>query len=49
VKTQRWKKYVEENQQETHFLRSRELTDFLEEQNKLLRVVLKEAGVKAVR
>jgi putative tricarboxylic transport membrane protein len=49
LKTQRWKKYVEENQQETHFLRSRELTDFLEEQNKLLRVVLKEAGVKAVR
>jgi putative tricarboxylic transport membrane protein len=49
VKTQRWKKYVEENQQETHFLRSRELTDFLEEQTKLLRVVLKEAGVKAVR
>ena len=49
VKTPRWKKYVEENQQETHFLQSRELAKFLEEQTKLLRVVLKEAGVKAVR
>jgi putative tricarboxylic transport membrane protein len=49
VKTPSWKKYVEENQQETHFLQSRELAGFLEEQTKLLRVVLKEAGVKAVR
>jgi len=49
VKTQTWKKYVEENQQETYFLKSRELADFLEGQTKLLRGVLKEAGVKAVR
>jgi putative tricarboxylic transport membrane protein len=49
VKTQTWKKYVEDNQQETYFLKSRELADFLEGQTKLLRGVLKEAGVKAVR
>lgn len=49
VKTERWKKYVQENQQETHFLTSRELATFLDEQTKLLRVVLNEAGVKAVR
>jgi putative tricarboxylic transport membrane protein len=49
VKTPRWKKYVEENQQETHFLRSRDLAGFLEEQTKLLRVVLKDAGLKVVR
>ncbi len=49
VKTPRWKKYVEENQQETYFLQSRELTKFLDEQTKLLRVVLKEAGIKTVR
>jgi len=40
---------VEENQQETYFLKSRELADFLDSQSKLLRGVLKEAGVKAVR
>jgi len=49
VKTPRWKKYVEENQQESYFLPSRELAKFLDEQTKLLRVVLKEAGVKTVR
>jgi len=49
VKTARWKKYVEENQQETYFLQSRELAKFLDEQTKLLRVVLKEAGIKTVR
>lgn len=49
VKTQRWKKYVEENQQETYFLQSRELAKFLDEQTKLLRVVLNDAGIKTVR
>jgi putative tricarboxylic transport membrane protein len=49
VKTATWKKYVEDNQQETHFLRSRELAEFLDDQSKLLRGVLKEAGVKVVR
>lgn len=49
AKTERWKKYVQENQQETHFLTSRELATFLDEQTKLLRVVLNEAGVKPVR
>ncbi|MGH7847823.1 MAG: Bug family tripartite tricarboxylate transporter substrate binding protein [Candidatus Binatia bacterium] len=49
TKTERWKKYVRENQQETHFLKSKELATFLDEQTKLLRVVLNEAGVKAVR
>jgi tripartite-type tricarboxylate transporter receptor subunit TctC len=49
VKTPRWKKYVEENQQETHFLKSQELAGFLDEQSKLLRVVLKDAGLKLVR
>ena len=49
TKTERWKKYVQENQQETYFLGSRDLALFLEEQTKLLRVVLNEAGVKVVR
>ncbi len=49
VKTTRWKKYVDENQQETAYLKSRELADFLDEQTNLLRGILKEAGVKVVR
>jgi len=49
TKTERWKKYVQENQQETYFLGSRDLALFLEEQTKLLRLVLNEAGVKVVR
>jgi putative tricarboxylic transport membrane protein len=49
TKTERWKKYVQENQQETYFLGSRDLALFLDEQTKLLRVVLNEAGVKVVR
>lgn len=49
VQTARWKKYVEENQQETSYLKSRELADFLDEQTNLLRGILKEAGVKVVR
>jgi len=49
VKTGRWKKYVEENLQETSYLASRELADFLDDQTKLLRSVLKEAGVRVAR
>jgi putative tricarboxylic transport membrane protein len=49
IKTTTWKKYVEENLQETHYLNSKELTGFLVEQTELLRNVLKEAGVKVVR
>ena len=49
IKTTIWKKYVEENLQETHFLNSKELGGFLAEQTDLLRNVLKEAGVKVVR
>ncbi|HWP58151.1 MAG TPA: tripartite tricarboxylate transporter substrate binding protein [Candidatus Acidoferrales bacterium] len=49
TKTERWKKYVQENQQETYFLNHKELANFLQEQTKLLRVVLSEAGVKVVR
>jgi len=44
-----WKKYIEENQQETSYLKSRELAQFLDEQTKVLRSVLKETGVKVVR
>jgi len=49
IKTTTWKKYVEENLQETHFLTSKELGGFLAEQTDLLRNVLKEAGVKVIR
>src|SRR5262245_33391505 len=49
IKTTTWKKYVEENLQETHFLTSKELGGFLGEQTDLLRNVLKEAGVKVIR
>ena len=49
IKTTIWKKYVEENLQETHFLSSKELGGFLAEQTDLLRHALKDAGVKVVR
>src|SRR5262245_23977177 len=49
IKTPVWKKYVEENLQETYYLNSKELSGFLSEQTALLRGVLKEAGVKVVR
>jgi putative tricarboxylic transport membrane protein len=49
IKTAIWKKYVDENLQETHYLNNKELAGFLVEQTDLLRNVLKEAGVKVVR
>ena len=49
VQTTSWKKYVEENQVQDVFLKSREVTPFLEEQNQLMRSVLQAAGVKVTR
>ncbi len=49
VQTTSWKKYVEENQVQDVFLKSREVAPFLEEQNQLMRSVLQAAGVKVTR
>jgi putative tricarboxylic transport membrane protein len=49
TKTPRWKKYLVDNLMEDGFLKSQELANFWDEQIKLLRNVLKEAGVKVVR
>jgi putative tricarboxylic transport membrane protein len=49
VKSPAWKKYLAENQMEDGFLGSKELGNFWNEETKLLRDVLKEAGVKVVR
>jgi putative tricarboxylic transport membrane protein len=47
--TPSWKKYVEENQVEDVFVKSRELAPFLDEQITVMRSVLKEAGVAVAR
>jgi putative tricarboxylic transport membrane protein len=49
TKTASWKKYVEENQVEDVFLKSRDLAQFFNEQITLMRSVLQEAGVKVER
>jgi putative tricarboxylic transport membrane protein len=49
TKTPSWKKYVEENQVEDVFVKSRELAPFLDEQITVMRSVLKEAGVAVAR
>lgn len=49
IKTPRWKKYLVDNLMEDGFLKSQELANFWDEQIKLLRNVLKEAGVEVVR
>ncbi|MBI2986820.1 MAG: tripartite tricarboxylate transporter substrate binding protein [Deltaproteobacteria bacterium] len=48
-KTPRWKKYLADNLMEDGFLRSQELGKFWDTETRLLRDVLKEAGVKVVR
>jgi putative tricarboxylic transport membrane protein len=48
-RTPSWKKYVEENQVEDVFLKSRELASFLDEQTTLMREVLRQAGVAVAR
>ena len=48
-RTSSWKKYVEENQVEDVFLKSRELASFLDEQTTLMRDVLRQAGVAVAR
>ena len=49
VQTTSWKKYVEENQVQDVFLKSREVAPFLVEQDQLMRSVLQAAGVKVAR
>jgi putative tricarboxylic transport membrane protein len=49
TKTASWKKYVEENQVEDVFVKSRELAPFLDEQIIVMRSVLKDAGVAVAR
>jgi len=49
VQTASWKRYVEENQVQDVFLKSRELAPFLVEQDQLMRSVLQAAGVKVAR
>lgn len=49
VRTQSWKKYVEENQVEDVFLNSSGLALFLDEQVVLMRSVLRAAGVRVER
>ena len=49
IKTPSWQKYVEENQVENVFLKSGDLTPFLDEQIQLMRSVLQLAGVPVTR
>ena len=49
IKTPSWKKYVEENQVEDVFLKSVEVSAFLDEQITLMRSVLQMAGVSVAR
>jgi len=49
VRTGSWKQYVEENQVEDVFLKSRDLAPFLDEQITLMRSVLQAAGVTVAR
>src|SRR6185295_9387395 len=49
IETASWKKYVEENQFESRYLRGPELEQFLEASTVSLRSLLKEAGTQVVR
>jgi len=49
TKTASWKKYVADNQVEDVFIKGSELGPFLDEQTKLMRSVLQQAGVKLAR
>ena len=49
VNTPSWKKYVEENQVEDVYLKSRDMAPFFDEQIALMRSVLQQAGVKVER
>jgi putative tricarboxylic transport membrane protein len=49
IKTPSWRKYVEENQVEDVFLKSAEVSAFLDEQITLMRSVLQMAGVSVAR
>ncbi len=49
TQTASWKKYVADNQVEDVFIKSAELGPFLDEQTKLMRSVLQQAGVKLAR
>jgi putative tricarboxylic transport membrane protein len=49
TKTASWKKYVADNQVEDVFIKGGELGPFLDEQTKLMRSVLQQAGVKLAR
>jgi putative tricarboxylic transport membrane protein len=49
VKTESWKKYLEDNQFEDGFMRSAELSKFFDQFSERMRELLKEAGAKIVR
>jgi putative tricarboxylic transport membrane protein len=49
VKTESWKKYLEDNLFEDGFQRSAELNKFIDEYSEITRGVLREGGVKVVR
>jgi putative tricarboxylic transport membrane protein len=49
LKTPSWKKFSEQNQFVDSYLKSSELAAFFDEQNKVLRSALQEAGVKLAR
>ena len=49
TQTASWKKYVADNQVEDVFIKGGELGPFLDEQTKLMRSVLQQAGVKLAR
>lgn len=49
TQTASWKKYVADNQVEDVFIKSAELGPFFDEQTKLMRSVLQQAGVKLAR
>ncbi len=49
TQTASWKKYVADNQVEDVFIKSADLGPFLDEQTKLMRSVLQQAGVKLAR
>ena len=49
TQTASWKKYVADNQVEDVFIKSADLGPFFDEQTKLMRSVLQQAGVKLAR
>ena len=49
LKTPSWKKFSEQNQFVDSYLKSRELAQFFDEQTKVLRSALQEAGARVVR